>query len=35
MAGEAELLGENMAHCHLAHLKSHVTLPGMEARPQH
>jgi hypothetical protein len=34
LAGETEVLGENMAHYHLAHYKSHVSWPRMEVRPQ-
>jgi hypothetical protein len=33
LAGENEVLGENMIQCSFFHNKSHVTWPGLEPRP--
>jgi hypothetical protein len=35
LAGETEVLGENLAHFHIFHHKSHNTWPGIEpGQPQ-
>jgi hypothetical protein len=31
LAGETELLGENLSHYHFAHQKSHMIQPGIES----
>jgi hypothetical protein len=33
LAGETEVLGENMARRHFVHHKSHMTRPGFEPGP--
>jgi hypothetical protein len=33
LAGETEVLGENLSQCQFVHLKSHVTWPGIEFWP--
>jgi hypothetical protein len=30
LAGETEILGKNLLHCHFVHHKSHMTWPGLE-----
>jgi hypothetical protein len=34
LAGETEVLGENMPQCHLAHHKTHITWSGLEPELQ-
>jgi hypothetical protein len=34
LAGETEVLGENLSQSHYVHHKSHMTGPGLEPGPQ-
>jgi hypothetical protein len=33
LAGETEVLGENVPQCHFVHQKSQMTRPGLESGP--
>jgi hypothetical protein len=34
LAGETEVVGENLQQCHFVHDKFHMTWPGLEPGPQ-
>jgi hypothetical protein len=34
LAGENEIVGENLPQCHFVHQKLHMTWPGIELEPQ-